>query len=844
MSQAIPMINDDEMSVLNRGAEPGGFGAMQTERGLLPLVEMRVDTRIAGLAYTVTLEQTFQSAISEPMEATYIFPLPDRAGVTRFRMEVDGRIVEGDIKERGEARREYDQAIRAGHRAAITEEERSGVFTMRVGNLMPGERAKVTLVMTGPVLFDDGEATFRFPLVVAPRYIPGRALGENVGDGTAMDTDQTPDASRISPPVLLPGFPNPVRLAIEVSVDGAGLPITDLRTSLFSTVEDGAHGGMRRLRIQPGERLNRDFVLRFKIGAPAVKSALYLVPDADQQGGTFLLTVVPPVNVAADRPRDVIFVLDRSGSMEGWKMVAARRAVARMVDTLRSKDNFAVYAFDDSIETPHGNTELVPATDRNRFRAVEMLAKLESRGGTEMLLPLSTAANTLAGGYADRDRVIVLATDGQVGNEDHILRQLSLGLKNVRVFTLGIDRAVNEGFLKRLAALGGGLSELVESEDRLDEVMDKIHRRIGTPLVSEVGLAANGLDVVQGSIAPSRVPDLFAGAPVIAGGRYRGSANGRITVTGRDALGRPYSEEVAGVTLPDPSISTIWARAHVRDLEDRFVIGRGDKRALEKEIIETSVRFKVLSRFTAFIAVDRAEVVNAGGHNRPVMQPVEAPEGWDMLAKDAKGGGMTRSGAVGKVMASFGAPGGAPRMASKKAKLEIQASATMEMEDLDDADLQEERTAMPQRMVAPSPMKTPAAPPPPPAQAAPMSPVSANASGARRRDEGRAQEPAMDLAPYRQRAASILERYRKAHDRATALFTLEVELRTLVEDLRSIGADASVVQELEAKLAALTQGTPNAELELVHAVERFATATAINAPTAPTSSPGRRDFWK
>jgi Ca-activated chloride channel family protein len=839
MSHAIPMITDDEMNVLNRGCEPGGFGSLRTERGLLPLVEMRVDTRIVGLAYTVTLEQTFQSAISEPMEATYIFPLPDRAGVTRFRMEVNGRIVEGDIKERGQARREYDQAIQSGHRAAITEEERSGVFTMRVGNLMPNERAKVTLVMTGPVIFDDGEATFRFPLVVAPRYIPGRALGENVGDGTAMDTNLTPDASRISPPVLLPGFPNPVRLAIEVSIDGAGLPISDLRTSLFSSYEEQS-GAVRRLRIQPGERLNRDFVLRFKVPAANVKSALYLVPDADQQAGTFLLTIVPPATAAADRPRDVVFVLDRSGSMEGWKMVAARRAVARMVDTLRSKDNFAVYAFDDSIETPSGNVNLVPATDRNRFQAVEMLAKLESRGGTEMLQPLVTAAKSLGGGYHDRDRVIVLATDGQVGNEDHILRQLGAEMKNVRVFTLGIDRAVNEGFLKRLAALGGGLAEIVESEDRLDEVMDKIHRRIGTPIVSEVAVAPSGLDILPGSTAPSRIPDLFAGAPVIVGGRYRGPANGRVTVTGRDAYGRSYVEETQGTTIADPSLTTIWARAHVRDLEDRFVVGRGDKKQLEREIVETSVRFRVLSRFTAFIAIDRAEVVNAGGNHRQVVQPVEAPEGWEMFESGGKDSSRTRSGVVSKAVASFGASAAGPGSAgggaaSKKARLEITASAVLDLGGDDQAPMApmeqlERRVAPAPRAMRPQkPMSAPAMPPPPPL-----------AQG-RARDEAlrRAPVQAIELTPYRQRAAMILDGYRKAHDRSMALMMLEAQLRTLLEDLRSIGADAAATEDLERFLAALSTRAPNVETQLVEALDRFAQGANV------AGTPGeRRDFWK
>src|SRR5262249_38507331 len=149
-----------------------------------------------------------------------IFPLPDRAAVHRFRMEVNGRVIEGVVDERGAARAEYDQAIAAGHRASIAEEERPGVFTLRVGNLMPGERATVMLSLVGPLPVDDGEVTFRFPLVVAPRYIPGLPLvGEQAGLGDADDTDLVPDASRISPPVRLPGMPNPVQLALEVGFD-------------------------------------------------------------------------------------------------------------------------------------------------------------------------------------------------------------------------------------------------------------------------------------------------------------------------------------------------------------------------------------------------------------------------------------------------------------------------------------------------------------------------------------------------------------------------------------------------------------------------------------------------
>src|SRR5207248_1524315 len=234
--------------------DDAGLGALRTERGNLPLDQLDVRADITGLTSRVELTQGFTNPFDVPLEATYVFPLPDRAAVTAMRMTADGRVVEAELRERAAAREAYDRAIAAGQRASIAEEERPDVFTMRVGNIVPGERVSVTLVMVSPLPYADGEATFRFPLVVAPRYIPGTPLpGPAVGSGYADDTDAVPDASRITPPVLLPGFPNPVRLTVDVGIDPAGLELSEVRSSLHvvSTV-DG------RVRLAPGERVNRD----------------------------------------------------------------------------------------------------------------------------------------------------------------------------------------------------------------------------------------------------------------------------------------------------------------------------------------------------------------------------------------------------------------------------------------------------------------------------------------------------------------------------------------------------------------------------------------------------------
>lgn len=579
-----------------------GLGALATERGNLPLESVDVTAAIAGLVAGVEVAQGFRNPFDVPLEATYVFPLPDRAAVTAFRMEADDRVIEGVLKERGQARADYDQALREGRRAAIAEEDRPDVFTIRVGNIVPGERVTVRLTLSQPLPYEDGAAIFRFPLVVAPRYIPGTPLdGPGAGDGVVPDTTEVPDASRITPPVLLPGFPDPVRLSLTVDVDAAGLELRELASSLHVVQRDGD-----RLSLAPGERLDRDFILRLEFDA---STSLQL--DGE---GTFALTVVPPPLESTRTPRDLVLLLDRSGSMGGWKMVAARRAAARIVDTLTAADRFAVLAFDSVVEPAFEG--LREASDRNRYRAVEHLSRMDARGGTELLEPLRQAIALL--GEPARERVVVLVTDGQVGNEDHILEQAGGALSAMRVHTVGIDRAVNAGFLSRLAGLGAGRCELVESEDRLDAAMDQIHRRIGAPLVTDLSL--KDLDVEPGTV--THLGALFPGVPLRVYGRCREGSS--VTVRGL-ASGAPWEERVTGTVVANPALKAVWARAHLRELEDRYAMGEHE---LEAAIVETSLKYGVLCRFTAYVAVDTRQVADGPPEHR-VIQPVERPSGWE-----------------------------------------------------------------------------------------------------------------------------------------------------------------------------------------------------------------------
>jgi Ca-activated chloride channel family protein len=613
--------------------EDAGVGALRTEHGNLPLERLDVRATVTGLVGRVVLTTGFVNSHDTALEATYVFPLPDRAAVTGMKMTAGDRTVEAELQERGQARQAYDDAIAAGRRASIVEEERPDVFTMRVGNIPAGERVTVELSLVGPLVFEDGAATFRFPLVVAPRYVPGTPLsGPSVGDGYADDTDVVPDASRITPPVLLPGFPNPLKLKIGVEIDPAGLELGEVRSSLHTVVSEG-----NTVTVVPGERVDRDFVLRLAYAGNS--SAALCVPDPDGTGeGTYQLTVLPPEPTSPVRPRDVVLLLDRSGSMSGWKMVAARRAAARIVDTLTSDDTFAVITFDDRLERPSDlGTGLVAATDRHRFRAVEHLAAVQARGGTEMFEPLREGLGLLSDAREGRDPVLVLVTDGQVGNEDQMLRDIAPMINRTRVHAVGIDTAVNAGFLGRLAAQGAGRCELVESEDRLDEAMTHIQRRIGAPVITDVV-------VTPGSSLPKLPTAIYPGVPLVAFGRYEGPAPESFTVRGRTRDGSEWQETVVVRDHTEPAVRSQWARAALRDLEDRYATG---ERAVEPEIVRTSLRFGVLCRFTAFVAVDE-RVVSDGKVHR-VVQPVEQPAGWELAAPPF---------AAAPMVSFAGAPGG------------------------------------------------------------------------------------------------------------------------------------------------------------------------------------------
>ena len=860
MTAPLPLLTEAEVRSIVDGVDPErcSFGELRCAQGLLPLAAVDVKARILGTFAHTTLTQTFVNNSGTAIEATYIFPLPDRAAATKFSMEVAGRRVDGVLQERGQARQTYDRAVAAGKRASIAEEERPGTFSLRVGNLMPGEAATITLELTGPLPVVDGECTYRFPLVVAPRYIPGRALsGEQVGDGTAVDTDAVPDASRISPPVWLRGFPNPVRLGIEVTLDPAGLPLSKVRSALHTAWADESQG-LLRVKVGAGERLDRDFILRFCLADDALRSVARGTKLGDTRDDAFLLTVLPPsLSTTSTRAREVVFLLDRSGSMGGWKMVAARRAVARMIDSLRARDRFCVLAFDNAVDVvPDLGNKLVEATDRNRYRAVEWLAKVDARGGTEMAQPLAQGADLLGQGYLDSDRVLVFVTDGQVGNEAQLLKLLGNRLRGARVFALGIDQAVNAGFMNQLAALGGaGEAELVESEDRVDEALARCHRRIDTPVLSELSVVVDGATLVPDTLAPQRLPDVFAGVPAIVAGRvrrHRGGGKPTVTIRGRRADGTWHEERVPLETTANASLLPAWARLHIRDLEDRFDGNRENKAALEKKIVAASLEAGVLCRFTAFVAVDH-EVVNEGGRMARVTQAVESPAGWPGAVREEMARAVPMRAAAAPMARAAARPAAAPAPAPLKSYEVADSDDDLSAGSYDDAC--EEPTdgaiapaAPPVSMSMPAPR---AAPPPSNSSSSPEgflgglarrvqsavggSPRSepspalpkGDAAKAKKESSSTSAAPSSSLQAFAERIDALIARL----EQGESVDDVADDLRLLVEEAALAGVAPAVRKPLVDALAALQ-------------ASEVAKAIALLRPHGKSAASRTGGFWR
>ncbi len=580
--------------------------------GDCPLRHTAVTAEVAGFVAAVTVKQRFENPFDRPIEAIYTFPLSARGAVNAMRIRTGDRTIRGEIRRREEARRIYDDARAAGRLAALLDEERPNVFTQRIANLVPGASVEVAIEYHETLVYEAGAFEWTFPTVVGPRFVPGGG--------------RVPDAARIAPPVTPEGTRAGHDLSLEVAIE-AGVPIREIVSKLHEI--DVARPGPTSARVsllRKRELPNRDFVLRFAVAGADVRSGVLAHRNAGDGYASFVL--LPPERVTPDRvaPKELVFVVDRSGSQSGLPLSKAKETLLWILERMGPDDTFQVVSFSNETELLFPRPERATPDARRRARAY--VDALQANGGTHM----SEAIAEIAGAPADahRLRIVTFMTDGYVGNDHEVIDLVRRLRGTSRWFAFGTGNSVNRYLLDAIARHGGGEVEHVLLSDAGDVVARKFWERISSPVLTDVRLEFQGLDVAE--VFPRQPSDVWAERPLVFHARYARPGRGRVVVHGFRA-GEPWRGEL-DVDLParaagNESIAAMWARAKVDDLLARDLAGLQAERfpePLRDEVVGIALAHAILTPFTSFVAVED-RVVNEGGTQRTVTVPVEMPQG-------------------------------------------------------------------------------------------------------------------------------------------------------------------------------------------------------------------------
>ncbi|MDQ2099010.1 MAG: VIT domain-containing protein [Tychonema bourrellyi B0820] len=620
---------------------------------LFPLKRTEVKAKIALNISRVQVVQKFENPFSEPLEAVYVFPLPDEAAVDDMEIKIGSRTIKADIKRRDEAIEIYQKARQQGRTAGLLEQERDNIFTQSLANIKPGEKIEVTIRYTESLKFDGGDYEFVFPMVVGPRYISGNSIPPNPPLARGGDLNTTPplarggqggvntDADRINPPVNPPGTRSGHDIAVSVEID-SGIPISDIRSTSHQ-ITTNRSGNTVSVQLANSDTIpNKDLILRYRVAGENTQATV--LAQADKRGGHFAAYLIPALNYKNNEivPKDVVFLMDTSGSQQGEPLVKSKELMRRFIQGLNPNDTFTIIDFANTAKA----LSSVPLanTTENRQRAIKYIDKLQADGGTELLNGIRTVMNFPAPATG-RLRSIVLITDGYIGGENEVLNFVQQNLKpGNRLYSFGVGGSVNRFLIDRLAEVGRGTSQVIRQDEPSAEAAEKFFRQINNPVLTDIQISWEGMGG-KPEIYPIAPPDLFASQPLVLFGRKGDRTNGQLRIRGTLAGGKTYEQILpvnfvpavsvrqresnpAAITNTDfgnSAIAQLWARSRIKDLMNQMF--GGETKSLVESVTNTALTYRLLSEYTAFVAVSEEVRVEPDGTRRQVQVPVELPQG-------------------------------------------------------------------------------------------------------------------------------------------------------------------------------------------------------------------------
>lgn len=585
-----------------------------------PLRHTAITAKVAGLVGVYEIEQQFENPFSSPLEAVYLFPLGDDGAVSGYEITIGDRVIKGEIKERREAQRVYQEARAAGHTAALVEQQKPNLFMQHVANIPPRETVRVKLTYTELLDYRDGTYELAVPLTVGPRYLPLDRPGQAPVSARAVGEPATPGAVSV-PYADAKVAASTVSFTAEIE---AGVPIGEVRSPSHSLHVSASGVTSRRVTLaNTGELPNRDLVVHFATASESTMTGVLTHRATDD--GYLLLTIQPKARYRTGdvTAREVVLVVDTSGSMSGTPLAQAKAAGSAILQTLTERDTFNILQFASGVDAMAPAPVLGDAAGRQRGLAY--LAQLQSGGGTEM--DRGVAAMLAEKPGAEQVRLIYFLTDGYVGNDDVVVAAARRLAGDNRIMTIGIGASPNRYLLDRLAEAGRGFATYLPLNENVSEVIQELVLQSAYPYLTDLEVDWGGLDVTE--VSPSPIRDVYAGQPLVLSARYGRPGRGVVTVRGRSA-GRVVEIPVA-VTLPEhhelAPVAQLWARRKIEDLLRDVDPEQGMSDEVRRELRALGLAFSIVTTETSFVAVDRSRVVDGAGRARFVEQPALMPEG-------------------------------------------------------------------------------------------------------------------------------------------------------------------------------------------------------------------------